>query len=34
MKAVIFNGAKEGDLTIKAIEKNISDQLTKEKWEV
>ena len=34
MKAVIFNGAKEGDLTIKAIEKNIADQLTKEKWEV
>ena len=34
MKAVIFNGAKEGDLTIKAIEKTIVDQLTKEKWEV
>ena len=34
MKAVIFNGAKEGDLTIKAIEKNIADQLTKERWEV
>lgn len=34
MKAVIFNGAKEGDLTIKAIEENIADQLTKENWEV
>jgi multimeric flavodoxin WrbA len=34
MKAVIFNGAKEGDLTIKAIEKNVADQLAKEKWEV
>jgi len=34
MKAVIFNGAKEGDLTIESIEKNIVNQLTKEKWEV
>jgi len=34
MKAVIFNGAKEGDLTIKAIEKTIADQLAKEGWEV
>jgi len=34
MKAVIFNGAKEGDLTIKAIEKDVASQLTKEKWEV
>jgi len=34
MKAVIFNGAKEDDLTIKSIEKSIADQLTKEKWKV
>jgi len=34
MKAVIFNGAKEDDPAIKAIEKTIADQLTKEKWEV
>ena len=34
MKAVIFNGAKEGDLIIKTIEKTITEQLTKEKWEV
>jgi multimeric flavodoxin WrbA len=34
MKAVIFNGAKEDDFTIKAIEKTIANQLTKEGWEV
>ena len=34
MKAVIFDGAKEGDLTIKAIEKSIADQLTENGWEV
>ncbi|MGA2386375.1 MAG: flavodoxin family protein [Candidatus Bathyarchaeia archaeon] len=34
MKAVIFNGAKEGDLTLEAIEKAIVDQLTKAGWEV
>ncbi|MGA3059275.1 MAG: flavodoxin family protein [Candidatus Bathyarchaeia archaeon] len=34
MKAVIFNGAKEGDLTIDAIEKAISDRLTEVGWEV
>jgi multimeric flavodoxin WrbA len=34
MKAVIFNGAKNGDLTLEAIEKNIVGQLTKTGWEV
>ena len=34
MKTVIFDGAKEGDLTIKAIEKSITDQLTEKGWEV
>ena len=34
MKAVIFNGAKEDDLTINAIEKTIADQLTEEGWDV
>jgi multimeric flavodoxin WrbA len=34
MKTVIFNGAKEGDMTIKAIEKTIADQLIKKRWEV
>lgn len=34
MKAVIFNGAKEGDLTINAVEKTIADQLIEEGWEV
>ncbi|MGD0643428.1 MAG: NAD(P)H-dependent oxidoreductase [Candidatus Bathyarchaeia archaeon] len=34
MNAVIFNGAKEGDLTIKAIEKTIVHQLTKAGWEI
>jgi multimeric flavodoxin WrbA len=34
MKAVIFNGAKEGDLTINAIEKTIAHQLTEKGWEV
>jgi multimeric flavodoxin WrbA len=34
MKTVIFNGAKEDDLTIKAIENTIADQLTEKGWEV
>jgi multimeric flavodoxin WrbA len=34
MKTVIFNGAKEGDLTIKAIENTLADQLTKKGWAV
>jgi multimeric flavodoxin WrbA len=34
MKAVIFDGAKEGDLTIKALEKTIFDKLTEKGWEV
>ena len=34
MKNVIFNGAKEGDLTIKAIENAVVDQLTTKGWAV
>ncbi len=34
MKAVIFNGAKVGDLTIKAVEKAIASRLAKEGWDV
>lgn len=34
LKAVIFNGAKEGDLIIKAIEASLMNQLTKYGWEV
>ena len=34
MKAVIFNGAKEGDLTLEGVEKALVDQLTKARWAV
>ena len=34
MKAVIFNGAKDGDLKINAIESALIDELTKRGWEV
>ncbi len=34
MKTVVFDGSKENDLAIKAIEKTLDDQLTKEGWEV
>lgn len=34
MKAVIFDGSKEGDLTTKAIEETIVNQLTIKGWEV
>jgi len=34
MKAVIFNGAKKGDLTINSIETALTDQLVEHGWEV
>ena len=34
MKAIIFNGAKEGDLTIMAIETAITNQLIQHGWNV
>jgi multimeric flavodoxin WrbA len=34
MKAVIFNGAKDGDFTLDMIEGAIVGQLTKQRWEV
>ena len=34
MKAVIFDGAKEGDLAIDAIETSLINQLSEHGWEV